>query len=105
MDTMAVSLAGMNAAAQGVAVVANNVANANSKDYRAKRVDFEDVREGGVKPSGLRESGETVAPGGSNVDLATEFTNLLSYSDTYKINSKVLEVQKEILGTVMDMKA
>ncbi len=104
MDTMSVSLAGMNAATLGVAVVANNVANANSKGYKAKRVDFEDVREGGVKPSGLRESEETAVPGGSNVDFATEFVNLLAYADTYKINAKVLEVQQEILGTAMDLK-
>jgi len=104
MDAVSVSLAGMNAAALGVAVVANNIANANSKDFKAKRVDFEDVREGGVKPSSLRESEETPVTGGSNVDIATELTNLLAYSDTYKINSKVLEAKKEMLGTVMDMK-
>jgi flagellar hook protein FlgE len=43
-------------------------------------------------------------PGGSNVDLATEFTNLLAYADTYRVNAKVLEVQQELLGTVMDIK-
>jgi hypothetical protein len=65
MDAASVSLAGMNAATMGVAVVANNVANANSKDYRAKRLDFEDLREGGVKPSQLRESEEAGVPGGT----------------------------------------
>ena len=105
MDTLSVSLAGMNAASLGVAVVANNIANANSSDFKAKRVDFEDIREGGVKPSGLRESEATAGFGSSNVDLATEFTSLLAYADSYKINAKVLEVQNEILGIVMDMKA
>ena len=105
MDTTAVSLSGIKAATLGVAVVANNVANANSRDYKAKRVDFEEVREGGVTSSGLRESEEMAAPGGSNVDLATEFTSLLAFSDTYKVNAKVLEARKEMLGTVMDMKA
>jgi flagellar hook protein FlgE len=104
MDSTSVSLAGVNAATLGVAVVANNVANVNSKDYRAKRVDFEEVREGGVKPSGIEASEETPVPGGSNVDLATEFTNLLAYADTYRVNAKVLEVQQELLGTVMDIK-
>jgi flagellar basal-body rod protein FlgC len=104
MDTTAVSLSGLNAATLGVAVVANNVANANSKDYKAKRVDFENVREGGVRPSDIQASQETAVPGGSNVDLATEFTNLMSYADTYKVNAKVLEAQQEILGTVMDLK-
>jgi len=104
MDTLSVSLAGMNAATLGVAVVANNVANANSKDYKAKRVDFEDTAEGGVQASQIRESEETPVAGGSNVDLATEFTNLLAYADTYKINAKVLEVKQEILGTALDLK-
>jgi flagellar hook protein FlgE len=105
MDTTAVSLAGINAATLGVAVVANNVANANSKDYKAKRVDFEDTRQGGVIPSGLQESQGTAVPGGSNVDLASEFTDLLAFADTYKVNAKVLEVRQEILGTVMDLTA
>lgn len=104
MDSTSVSLAGVNAATLGVAVVANNVANANSKDFRAKRVDFEDLREGGVKPSQIVESEATLVPDGSNVDFGTEFVNLLAYADTYRINAKVLDVQQEILGTVMDLK-
>jgi len=104
MDATAVSLAGMNAATVGVAVVANNVANANSKDFKAKRVDFQDLRDGGVRPSQLRESEAPGVPDGSNVDFATEFTSLLAYADTYKVNAKVLEVQQEMLGTVMDLK-
>jgi flagellar hook protein FlgE len=104
MDAMSVSLAGMNAATLGVAVVANNISNTNSKDYKSKRVDFEEGREGGVSSSGLRESGETNAPGGSNVDVATELTSLLAFADTYKVNAKVLEVRKEVLGTLMDLK-
>lgn len=105
MDAASVSLAGLNAATLGVGVTANNVANVNSKDYRSKRVDFQDVLEGGVRPEGMRESEANPAPGSSNVDLATEFTNLLAYADTYKVNAKVLEVQQELLGTVMDLKA
>jgi flagellar basal-body rod protein FlgB len=104
MDAMSVSLSGLNAASLGMGVVANNVANVNSKDYRAKRLDFEDVAEGGVTPSGLTASGETPFPGGSNVELDNEFVNMLTYADAYKANAKALEVQQEILGTVMDMK-
>jgi flagellar hook protein FlgE len=104
MDSTSISLAGVNAATLGVAVVANNVANANSKDFRAKRVDFEDLREGGVKPSQIVESEEALVPGGSNVDFGAEFVNLLAHAESYKVNAKVLEVQQEILGTVMDLK-
>lgn len=105
MDAASISLAGMNAATLGMAVTSNNVANANSKDFRSKRLELEETAGGGVKAAGLRESGTEPVPGGSNVDLATEFTNMLAYADTYKINAKVLEVQQEILGTVMDLKA
>lgn len=105
MDSMSISLAGMSAATVGVTTVADNVANSNSKGYKSKRPDFEENLEGGVTLSGLTESEEGGSPDASNVNLDTEMTNLLVYADTYKVNAKALEARKEILGTVMDMKA
>jgi len=106
MDSASIALSGMNAAATGMAVTSNNVANVNSKDYKAKRLDLENLEpQGGVKPQALQESQAPTVPNGSNVDLATEFTSLLSQSDAYKANTKVLQVQQELLGTVLDMKA
>ena len=104
MDAFAISLSGLQAASTGVSVTANNVANVNSKDYRAKRLDLEEQREGGVQESSLTESQESTVPGGSNVDLATEFTNLMVQSNAYGANLKVIQTQNQILGTAMDLK-
>jgi flagellar basal-body rod protein FlgC len=99
------SLSGLNAAAMSLAVTANNVANSNTAGYKAKRLDLEDTKEGGVRPAAIRESEEPAPEGTSNVDLASEFVNLMVQSDTYKANLKALEAQNQILGTTLDMKA
>jgi flagellar hook protein FlgE len=105
MDTMSIGISGLNAATLGVSVTANDIANVNSQGYKAKRVDLAEAGGGGVTASQVTTSEAEGTPGGSNVDMATEMTDLLAYSDLYKVNAKVLEVQKEVLGTVMDMTA
>jgi len=105
MDAFRIALSGLRSATTGVAVSANNVANLQSKDYRAKRLDLEEQPEGGVRPSKLTESAEPVNPGGSNVDLATEFTNLLVYEFAYKSNLKVIQAEGERLRNILDIKA
>ncbi len=100
MDTMSISLAGMSAATVGVATAADNLANASSRDSRARRADAGV----GARTSEEREGGEPGLPGGSSIDPAEEGVDLLAYSDTYMANAKALEVQKEVLGTVMDLK-
>lgn len=99
------SLSGLNAAAIGVALTAYNVANANTPGYKAKRLDLEEVKEGGVRPAAIRESQEPAPEETSNVDLASEFVNLDMQTNTYKANLKALDAQNEMLGTVLDMKA
>ena len=105
MDVNSIGLSGMNAAALGIAVTANNVANVSTPDFKAQRLEQEDLAQGGTRPSSLRESQEGSAPEGSNVDLASEFTNLISQGDAYQANLKVLQTQSQMLGTVMDLKA
>jgi len=103
MDLISTGLSGLKAASQSIAVTAHNVANGNTPDFKAKRLDFEDVAQGGVRPAALRESQE--AAEGSNVDLTGEFTNLLVQSGAYRANLKVLQTADEILGSTLDLKA
>lgn len=104
MDTYSVGLSGLNAASLGMGVTANNVANANSDGYKAKRLDLEESREGGVQESRLAESQEPTVPGGSNVDYATEMTNMMTQSGSYAANLQVMKTQDEMLGQLMDMR-
>jgi len=105
MATSAVSLSGLSAAATGLGVTANNVANANSSGYKAQRLDLEELKEGGVQESQVVESKEATVPGGSNVDYATEMTNLMTQSGAYSANLQVLKTQDQMLGQFMDMKS
>jgi flagellar basal-body rod protein FlgC len=104
MDAFSIAISGLQAASTGVSVTANNVANINSKDYKAKRLDLEEQKEGGVQESQLVESQEATVPGGSNVDLATEITNLMTQSHAYQANLKVMKAQNELLGQALDVK-
>jgi len=104
MDTSSISLSGLSAAAQGLGVTANNVANANSEGYRARRLDQEELQEGGVRASQLVESQEPTAPGGSNVDYATEMVAMMTQSVSYTANLEVMKTQDQMLGQFMDMK-
>ena len=105
MDTLSISLAGMSAATVGVTTAADNLANSGSRNHKARRMDPEEAAGGGVRSSEGAEGGEEGVLGDSSVDPAEEGVDLLAYSDTYQANAKALEVQKEVLGTVMDLKA
>lgn len=105
MDVNSIGLSGLNAAALGVSVTANNIANANTKDFRAQRLDLEDLAQGGTRPAALRERQEPPVSEGSNVDLASEFTNLITQSGAYQANLKVIQTQSQILGSALDLKA
>ena len=105
MDGIAASLSGVRTAALSVAVTGNNVANVNTPEFRARRLEQQDQAQGGVRPSGLRESQEATVPGGSNVDLATEAVALKTDSLSYAANLKFLKVQDDLLGSVLDMKS
>lgn len=105
MSVNSIGSSGVNTAALGLAVSANNIANANTKDFRAKRLDQEEQAQGGTRPSALRESEALPAPDGSNVDLATEFTQMMEQGTAYKANLKLLETQDQTLGTALDLKA
>jgi len=105
MDVNSIGLSGVNTAALGTAVTANNIANANTKDFKAKRLDQEDQAQGGTRPAALRESQEPAAPEGSNVDLASEFISLIGQGAAYKANLKVVEAENQFLGTAIDLKS
>jgi len=105
MDVNSIGLSGVNAAALGTSVTANNIANANTRDFKAKRLDLEDQVQGGTRPGVLRESQAPLAPEGSNVDLASELTNLITQGGAYQANLKVLQAQSQMLGATLDLKA
>lgn len=105
MDLTAIGLSALRAASTGSAVRANNLANLNTDGYQAKRVNLEDQEQGGVRVASLTTSLDPTVPGGSNVELAQEFTQNIVDAGAYKAGLKVLQLADEVLGQALDLKA
>jgi len=105
VDGISAGLSGLRTAAQGVALSASNVANLNTPGYRARSLVQAEQAQGGVAGVAVAQSQEPLAPGGSNVDLATEAVNLKTQGVGYQADLKFLEVQNRLLGSALDMKA
>ncbi len=119
------SLQAFEALGGQLAVTANNVANVNTEEFRASRVDLEDGPEGrGVRVADIRESsdsgsripdepgrlaaaGYSTAPQGwvesSNADLVRELTWLMREETAYLANLHVLRADGESAGSIMDL--
>ena len=102
------ALSGLNAAGAIVNTAASNIANAETKGYKAARVGLAESNDGGVevasitrdqRPGGLDENGDEL----SNVDLATEAVHLRQGAILYKANAAVLRVGDDLMGTLLDM--
>jgi flagellar hook protein FlgE len=105
MATYGPSLSGMSAAWTQLAVAGNNLANLNTADYKAKRVDFTQTPEGGVRVASLQESQTKPSPNGSNVDPAAELVSLMTGSMFFHANAAVVRTQSEMLRSTLDLKA
>jgi len=105
MDVVGFALSGLRAASAGLAVQANNVANQQSDGFKAKRVDLVAEASGGVRVSGVSEDPTPAGPGNSNVDLATETVQGMSFDVMYRANLKVLKASEELTKATLDLKA
>lgn len=102
MGIGAIAQSGMNAATFRVANAAGNVANQQTPDYEARRVDLVERREGGVQVSQVRREEGLKVPGQSNVDLATELTGMVASAGQLKANAQVLKTEDEMLGGIFE---
>ncbi len=108
MDVLSIGASGMNAAQAQLSVTANNIANADTSGYQAKRVDLVELSGGGVAVGGLTTDttpGAADADGttGSNVDLAKESINLTREKVLYDANAAVVRAGSHMLGSFLDM--
>ena len=106
MSGISASLSGLQTSALSVAVASQNVANVNSVDFKARRLEQQTLADGGVQATGVQESQAPAnSARGSNVDLATEAVSLSTDKVTYESNLQFLQAQTAMLGMAMDMKA
>ena len=104
--SMGMSVSAMNASAQNVQATANNVANLQSENYQARRLEQTEEVAGGTRNNQLRVSEEQAnTPGGSNVQLEREMVNLIADQNAYSANTAQVRTANQMMGTLLDMKA
>jgi len=93
-----IALTGMNAAQTRMAVAGHNIANAMTPGFRAQQVLQQTQPGGGVATSLTR------APH-AGVSLAGEMVGQMSASYAFKANLRTIEVERAMLGTLLDIEA
>jgi flagellar hook protein FlgE len=106
---MSIAQSGMSTEMNRLAVSANNVANVNTDNYEAGRINQSSRDSGGVKVTGVsRQPSETPSPPDpkpSNVDLSEEMVNQITARTGFSMNVKSLKTENEMMGSLLDMMA
>ncbi len=100
------ALAGMARNQRGVEVVANNIANVNTDEFRAQHYDGASGTTGPrydepVDKTSLESNGKPP----SDVDLATELIDLKRFQVGYDANAAVIGTADRMTGELLDLLA
>jgi flagellar hook-associated protein FlgK len=98
MNTISTALSGMNAASLALATSAHNIANNQTPGFRRQSVARQATEGGGV-------SAEVIRADAAGASLAEDIVTQMSASYAFKANLKVLKVQDEVLGSLLDTQA
>jgi flagellar hook protein FlgE len=96
MDLFAIAASGMNAAHAQLNVAANNIANANTPGYAARRADLVAAPSGGVQVAAEQSTGQTV-------HLANELVGLRQAALLYGANAMVIKTADQVYGSVLNI--
>lgn len=112
-STSATQLSALQAFSTKIQSNANNIANANTPNYKKSRVTLSNSESHGVTANVERvetagtplggEEGENLQET-SNVELSEEIPEMNLNSTYYKANLKAMKVAEEMAGTLLDLK-
>lgn len=110
------ALSGLQAFGTKLSSTSNNIANANTDGFKRTR-----VTNSSVEPHGVKANVEKVETAGtsvykettqgqeltelSNVDLASELTDMIVSEHMYKANLKTIKTLDELSGSLIDLKS
>ena len=108
------NLSALKAYGTGLAVKANNIANADSENFKKSRAIYSEGENGGVKTEIQKIDTENVLPAGntdastseaqpSNVDLTEEIPGMVIDQRGFEANLKAIKTREEMLGSVLDI--
>ena len=93
-----IAMSGLNAAQFRLDAAANNIANAQTPDFRRRQVVAAALPEGGVT-STVREAG------GAGENLAEDIVQTMVAAYSFKANLRVLQTESGLLGSLLDTHA
>lgn len=93
-----IALSGMNAAQTRMGVAGHNIANALTPGFRPQQVQQSTQAGGGVAAS-------VASAPRAGVSLAGELVGQMSAGYAFKANLRTLEVERAMLGTLLDIEA
>ena len=108
------TISALNAYVTGLNVKANNIANADSEDYKKSRATYIEGENGdvtveiskvGLESELLAMSGTdtTAEPIPSNVELAEEIPSMMVDQNGFEANLSVIKTKDQMLGTILDI--
>lgn len=114
MNPVGSSLSAVTAFQKKMDVTANNIANVKTDEFKKSRVTLNEGDNGGVKaqvqqvdtpgmPNETIHNDTIVEVESSNVDLTEEITEMIPTQAGYNANMKTIQVQDEMLGSLMDL--
>jgi len=96
-------LSGVKAAQIRHDVTSHDVANVNTKGFEERKAHQTDVQPTGTRVSHLSKTPNPV-PSRSNTDLAEEAKEQIQNEKTHAANLKVIKIQDQMIGEVLDLK-
>ena len=94
-------------------VTANNIANANTNDFKKSKASFEETSPAGVKvtisqvetPGTPLPPDEVIGEGHemSNVSMEEELVDLITTRHAFAANIKTIQTENEMQGTLLDI--
>jgi flagellar hook protein FlgE len=108
------TISALNAYGTGLNVKANNIANADSENFKKSRAVYVEGDNGdviaeiskvGLETELLALSGTGVAtePQRSNVELSEEIPGMMIDQNGFEANLSVIKIKDQMLGTVLDI--
>ncbi len=93
---MQVNANAMNAMSTWMNNSANNVANVNTQTYKATQTTLSEEANSVVANSSKTDNG---------TDLTTEFTDQIALEAGFEANTKPIQTEDEMIGSLLDMNA
>lgn len=103
MNSLSISLSGLNISQTRLDVTANNIANLSTPNFQQKTANLSDQINGGVTVSSITPPRVQNGTEENNVNLEKQMVNLIENKHLYSANLNAIKTQDQMLGTLINI--